>query len=110
MLNVKGTVAALMAAAALGTAVAPAMAQTAAVAAQPANAAPATANAPTELQYANADPLHGIYTRKPLIAQCADQTVLGPMPAAASGSLEAQAGYNFLIDPDSVGLACRKPI
>ncbi|BDE06114.1 hypothetical protein WPS_13900 [Vulcanimicrobium alpinum] len=61
----------------------------------------------TALQYRNVDPLRGIYVQKPAFAQCANQPVVGPMPVPAAGSLEAQPGYNFLIDFDLVG-ACRK--
>ena len=61
----------------------------------------------TLAEYRNADALRGIYTRPPLIAQCADRPVVGSLPNAAPGSLEAQPGYNFLIDFDLAG-ACRK--
>ena len=64
----------------------------------------------TMLGYRNADPLHGIYTQKPVFAQCGDQPVVGPMPVAEAGSLAAQPLYNFMTDFDIAGLACRKAL
>jgi hypothetical protein len=64
----------------------------------------------TMLGYRNADPLHGIYARTPVFAQCGDQPVVGPMPVAEAGSLAAQPLYNFMTDFDIAGLACRKAL
>jgi hypothetical protein len=107
-------------AAAFGTTAAAASAQTAQTVPSARSQAPAqaisianTVPAPppiTMLGYRNADPLHGIYAQKPVLAQCGDQPVVGPMPVAAAGSLAAQPLYNFMTDVDSVGLACRKAL
>jgi len=63
----------------------------------------------TLLGYANADPLHGLYTRKPLVEYCGN-TPLGPLQTPEQGSLESQPGYNFMIDFDTVGGSCRHGI
>jgi hypothetical protein len=60
----------------------------------------------TVLGYQNADPLHGMYTRKPMTPQCGT-IMVGPMASAAPGSMEAQPLANFLTDFDMVGIACR---
>lgn len=114
-ITVKAFTRTLALAVALAATAAPAFAQTTTIA--PSTAArPETVNltvaAPQPAQatlatYRNADALHGIYTRPAMIAQCADRPVTGPLPNPATGSLEAQPGYNFLMDFDLAG-ACRK--
>ena len=71
------------------------------------NAAPASPR-DTMQEYRNADPLHGIFMQKPVWEQCGDQPVVGPMPDPKVGSLAAQPLYNFMMDVDMPGLACRK--
>ena len=83
----------------------PAPAQTVTVS----NAAPAGPRY-TMQEYRNADPLHGIYMQKPVWEQCGDQPVVGPMPDPKVGSVAAQPDYNFLMDPDMPGMACRKAL
>lgn len=101
------TVAALVA-----TAIAPAAAQTvpSSPPAAARNAANAAVTAPAALANANPDSLDNWYANKPPIPQCGDQTVLGPMPAAQTGTVQAAPLYTWLIDADMVGLACRKPL
>lgn len=71
---------------------------------------PAVRATDTMLEYRNADPLHGIYEQKPVFPQCADHSVVGPMPDAGAGTLAAEPLYNFMTDFDMPGIPCRKPL
>ena len=64
----------------------------------------------TMLEYRNADPLRGIFTRPPTWTQCGDQPVIGPMPAPVLGSVAAQPLYAFLLDAELPDVACRKAL
>ncbi|HEV3086135.1 MAG TPA: hypothetical protein VGX96_02835 [Candidatus Elarobacter sp.] len=97
-------------AALVGAAVAPAAAQTAPSRVTSRAAAVAAPAPSAPVANANPDSLNNWYAIKPLIPQCGDQPVVGPMPAAQTGTVQAAPLYTWLIDPDMVGLACRKPI
>jgi len=103
-------VAALLAASAI-----PALADTIASPSQGTIVAPATtaivgaAPATTASTYRNDDALRGLYDQRPLISQCALQTPNGPLPGAFTGQTVLPAQYEFLMDFDFVGAACRKP-
>lgn len=116
-MTARHAIAALTAAAAIATSTLPAFAQTSPA---PPSRVPTqstttlstsvttTQPTTTAATYRNSDPLRGLYNQKPMINQCADQPVIGPMPVPAPGSAQAQPGYEFMQDFDAVGVGCRK--